>query len=128
MESHVRNGVGAVRPYIHGPMGLVRFLEHVFGAKELERHHFDDDSAHVELQIGDSVIALEAGPLPPGVSAWINAIYVYVPDVDAATARARELGAAVFQEPEDKPYKERQAGFRDEAGNTWWLGTYRDDL
>ena len=54
---------------------------------------------------------------------WTNSIYVYVPDVDAACARATAHGAAVILAPEDKPYQERQAGVRDEAGNTWWIST-----
>lgn len=127
MNKHIRHGVGSVRPYLHGPVALVDFLKQVFGAVELERHEFDSESFHAELQIGDSVIALEAGKLPDGVAAWKNSVYVYVEDVDACYQKAMTLQAESIAAPVDKPYMERQAGFRDTAGNTWWVGTYKSD-
>ena len=50
-----------------------------------------------------------------------------MPDVDAVYARAMELGARSLSAPEDKPYNERQAGFVDVGGNTWWVSTYLGD-
>lgn len=122
---HVRHGRGAVRPYVHGPAGLPEFLTRVFGAVELERFDFGPDSFHVELQIGDAVVVVEAGDLPPDVAQWTGAVYVYVEDVDAVHARALELGAKPLAPVEDKPYDERQGGFIDAAGNTWWVATWR---
>lgn len=118
-----RHGLGTVRPYLQGPMPLVAFVMQVFGGQVLERHDFGPDSAHVELRIGDSVLVIEAGPLPAGVAPWQNAVYVYVDDVDAAYARALAGGAQSIAPPTDKPYAERQAGFTDAAGNTWWVAT-----
>lgn len=123
--SHVRHGVGAVRPYLHGPLSLLDFLERAFGAEELERYAFSDEAFHVHLGIGDAVVMVEAGALPEQVSPWTGSVYVYVPDVDAVWAEAMASGMAPVSEPEDKPYGERQCGFRDSAGNTWWVGTYR---
>lgn len=124
-HAHVRHGMGAVRPYIHGPLELLAFVKDVFGAVELERHEFGPESLHVELRVGDSVLVIEAGELPPEVSPWTCSIYVYVEDVDAAFARAVGLGAKPVAEVQDKPYRERQGGFTDVAGNTWWVATYR---
>ena len=31
------------------------------------------------------------------------------------------------REAEDKPYGERQCGFTDAGGNTWWVSTYLGD-
>lgn len=36
-------------------------------------------------------------------------------------------GASVIAKPEDKPYGERQCGFTDAGGNTWWVSTYLGD-
>lgn len=119
---------GVVRPYIHGPLSLLEFVVAVFGAKELERHEFGPDKCHAELQLGDSVLVIEAGGLPSHVEGWVASIYVYVPDVDAAYTKAMQLGATSISEPVEKPYQERQAGFRDSAGNTWWISTYKGDL
>jgi hypothetical protein len=58
---YVRHAIGVARPYVHGPMSLPDFLRQVFGAVELEGYGFGPDSAHVELLIGDSVMAVEAG-------------------------------------------------------------------
>ena len=125
MPAHVRHGFGAVRPYVHGPLSLLDFVKDAFGAEELERHAFGEESFHVELRIGDAVLVIEAGALPAEVTPWTNSIYVYVPDVDAVWAKAMAAGLTPVSEPQDKPYEERQAGFRDRAGNTWWVGSYR---
>jgi len=122
--SHVRHGMGSVRPYIQGPIELPDFVIKTFAAVELERHEFGPESFHVELRIGDSVIVIEAGELPPDVSPWKCSIYVYVEDVDAVYDRALQLGATSLAPVEDKPYQERQAGFVDVAGNTWWVARY----
>ena len=123
--SHVRHGLGSIRPYLHGPAGLPEFVQKVFDAIELERHDFGPESFHVELQLGDSVLVVEAGQLPPTTAPWKGAVYVYVENVDAVYARAIELGAVSVASPVDKPYQERQCGFLDAGGNMWWVSTYR---
>lgn len=123
--SHIRHGRAAVRPYLYGPIGLPEFLRQVFGAIELERFEFGPQSFHVEMQIGDSTVVVEAGELPPDVKPWLGSVYVYVEDVDAVHARALSLGAKLLAAVENKPYGERQGGFIDAAGNTWWVATYK---
>src|SRR6267143_6745319 len=90
---HVRHGIGTVRPYIYGPVGLLEFVRQTFEVVELERHEFGPQSFHVEMQIGDSVLVIEAGELPPDTSPWVGTIYVYVEDVDAVYSRALKFGA-----------------------------------
>ena len=125
MSDYIRHGLGAVRPYLHGPVALLDLVVEVLGAQEVERHQLGPRSFHVEFQVGDSALVIEAGELPADVEPWTNSVYAYVPDVDAAFARAVELGAEVIAAPADKPYQERQAGFRDAAGNTWWIATHQ---
>lgn len=117
---HLRNGFGAVRPYLHGPAELPEFVRQVFGATEVERH----DEGPTLLRIGDSLLWIEAGELPPHVAPWTGAVYVYVPDVDEVYRRAMQAGAESIAAPDDKPYQERQAGFVDAGGNTWWVSTF----
>jgi PhnB protein len=121
--NHVRNGFGAVRPYLQGPLQLPDFVQQVFGAQVIECH----DSGPTLLKIGDGAVWIEAGELPPDIEPWTGSVYVYVADVDATCARAVALGARVIAEPEDKPYAERQCGFTDAGGNTWWVSTYLGD-
>ena len=123
-KKHIRHQIGTVRPYVYGPLNLPEFLRQVFNAVELERFEFSPESAHVEMQIGDSVVVVEAGELTPDVRPWTGAIYVYVENVDLVYARAIELGAKALAAVEDKPYQERQGSFGDAGGNTWWVSTY----
>jgi hypothetical protein len=39
--------------------------------------------------------------------------------------RAIRLRAKSIVPPEDQAYDERQAGFIDPEGNTWWVSTYK---
>ena len=117
---HVHRGFGSVRPYLYGPTDLPGFLEKTFDAVVLERN----EDGPTLLQIGDSVVWVESGELPPHVKPWVGSVYVYVEDVDAVYTRALELGAKSISTPEDKPYNERQAGFVDTGGNTWWVSKY----
>ncbi|MCY4012251.1 MAG: VOC family protein [Gammaproteobacteria bacterium] len=123
-SNHVRQGFGTVRPYLYGPYELPEFLTAVFDAREMERHEASGRrAAHVELAIGDSVIVVEAGEMPPAVNPTEASIYVYIEDVDAAYRRALDAGAEAITAPEDKPYGERGCGFR-ACGNTWWVATH----
>lgn len=119
-QGHVHRGFGSVRPYLHGPIDLPAFLQRTFGGAVLE----ENENGPTLLQIGDSFVWVEAGDLPPHVKPWVGSVYVYVEDVDRVHARAIELGAKSISAPEDKPYHERQAGFVDAGGNTWWVSTY----
>ena len=122
-EKHIRHGVGAVRPYIYGNLDLPDLIKHAFDAEEVERLP-SSKGFHIEAKIGDSVLVLEVGEFPPGVSPTRNSIYVYVPDVDAAYQRALEAGAISISPPNDQPYQERSAGIKDSFGNVWYIATY----
>ncbi len=123
---HVRHGAGSVRPYLYGAPALRDFVRTAFGATEIECVESGNGGAHVEVRIGDAVVVLEVGErFPPGNEPTRSSVYVYVPDVDAAYARALAAGATSIAAPEDKPYDERGAGLKDPSGNTWWIATYR---
>lgn len=123
--THIRHGGGSVRPYLYGPVDLPEFLRKTFEATEIERFEFGPRSFHVEMRIGDSALVIEAGDLPPDVKPWTCSVYVYVEDVDLVFQRALQCGARQIARVEDKPYQERQGGFVDSAGNTWWVATYK---
>jgi PhnB protein len=121
--SYIRHGVGAVRAYLYGGLDLADFALKVFDGLELERHEFTATAVHVEIMIGDSVIALEVSD-PPPAGATPGSVYVYVANVDDAYARALETGGTSVAKPADKPYDERTAGVKDGFGNMWWMATY----
>ena len=120
--THVRNGFGSVRPYVYGGTDVWLMVEEAFDARVLERHEMGDTAAHIEAQIGDSVIVLEVSD-PPHASGFPGSIYVYVDDVDRVFAAALRAGATQIASPADKPYAERQAGISDSFGNVWWIAT-----
>lgn len=119
--SHVRKGMGTVRPYLYGRPELLDFVTQVFGAEELERSQTSKGGYHVEVKVGDSIIVLETGEPPEGATR--SSVYVYVEDVDATYRRALQAGASSLAAPENKPYLERNAGVKDTFGNVWWIGS-----
>lgn len=122
MNEHVRNGVGAVRPFVYGRLDLLDFVKDVFGATELERNKIAN-GFHVQVLIGDSVLVLSAME-PPYEEATRASIYVYVADVDATFERALVVGATPLGKPTDRPFQERNVGVRDTFGNVWYVATY----
>jgi uncharacterized glyoxalase superfamily protein PhnB/uncharacterized damage-inducible protein DinB len=122
-------GASTVSPYlvVRSAPPLVEFLARVFDAIELDRTLRPDGSvANVVLKVGDSwIMAGEtAGPRDP----FPAMLYVYVPDVDDAYARAMTAGATSVMAPADMFYGDRNAGVRDAAGNEWWMATHREDV
>jgi PhnB protein len=114
-----------VRAYVYGNLDLPDFVREVFGAKEVARHAFPNGGFHLEEEIGDSIIVIEAAKSFPATSGVTkNSIYVYVENVDEAYKRALEMGAISIAAPEDKPYQERACGVKDSFGNTWYISTY----
>lgn len=122
-------GHNAVSPYLvteHAD-AVIRMLREVFGGEELHRSTRPDGSImHAEVRIADSVVMIgessaQFPPLP-------CMVHVYVPDCDAAYARAIALGAESVREPETQPYGDRSAGVRDAGGNQWWIATHVEDV
>lgn len=99
----------------------IRFLAAAFGATEQSVDRRPDGAVmHAEITVGDSLLMIGQGndqwPSMP------SALYLWVPDVDAAYARALAHGASSQFAPEDKPYGHRNAGVVDANGITWWIG------
>jgi PhnB protein len=100
--------------------GLVKFIEEGIGGRVTYR--VDDPEgriAHLELTIADSVVMV--GESPPGRPQFAGMIHLYVPDADAAFARARKAGATEVRAPADDPQGDRRGGVRDGWGNEWWF-------
>jgi PhnB protein len=103
------------------------FVKEVFGAKQM--HVFRDPAgriAHAQLTIGDSVVMMaQANEQWPPLPA---AIYIYVPDVDAAYKRALAAGAVSVMQPVDQFYGDRNGGVKDASGVQWWMATHIEDV
>ena len=104
------------RVVVKDPERLVGFLRDVFEA----RGDFHADRP-TELRIGDSLLMISG---TEEREEMLGFLYVYVPDADAAYARATGAGAASIEAPRDLPYGDRRAMVRDPAGNTWQIATH----
>ena len=87
----------------------------------------DGSVKHVEMRIGESLVMI-ADARPPETKANTTMLYVYLPDVDAAYARALEGGATSIREPHDEYYGDRSCAVLDRFGNQWWMATHVNDV
>jgi uncharacterized glyoxalase superfamily protein PhnB len=120
----IREGFSTVTPYVAvvEVERLISFVKEVFGAVETERSMGSAGGTHCVLRIGDSMLMLGGGS-PVRGREKLNALHVYVPDVDAVYQRALEAGAESLYEPQDKPYGARDSGVKDPTGNVWFIAT-----
>ena len=106
----------------------VAWLEAAFGFEEKVRI---GDAHRAQLRVGsDSAVVVadvDGERVPPTANAVTHVVKLRVPDVDAAFARARELGAPVIEELRTWEYGERSGVVEDIGGHRWELTqTLRD--
>ncbi len=122
----------AVTPYLtveRAPEAITWYVE-ALGAVEDFRVVGDDGRVgHAELTIGSARFMLSdehpeigvSGPKTLGGTSV--ALYVEVPDVDTAFARAVAAGASSQQQPADQPHGARHGTLVDPYGHRWMLST-----
>lgn len=128
-----RSRYHTITPYLvaDGARDAMAFYAAVFGAVVEGEPIVQDDGriGHVELRIGDSLVELAdefpemdiLGPRSRGGHSVT--LTTYVPDVDAAYARAVELGATGEREPADQFYGARTGVIVDPWGHRWSIQT-----
>jgi uncharacterized glyoxalase superfamily protein PhnB len=113
-------------PYlaVRGAERVLEFAKGCFGAVETMAPMRDEAGVlrHVEMRIGDSSLMLgdPGGQFPQSPAA----LHIYVPDVDAAYARALWAGAESLVAPADREFGDRDATVRDTGGNRWYIATH----
>jgi PhnB protein len=118
-----------VTPYLlyEDVAAALDWLSKAFGFREILR--FTGEAGyvnHAEMDVGDGSAIYLGDPgddyrSPKGLGASTSMVYVYVGDVDAHHAQAREAGAAVFEEPADQDYGDRRYGAADLEGHKWFF-------
>lgn len=86
---------------------------------------------HAELGLGAAVVYLGTPPGydPKRANKDRNAaVLVYVDDVDAHYARAKQAGAKIDQEPTDQFYGDRTYNAIDPEGQMWFFHTHVRDV
>src|SRR6195952_5407277 len=101
-------GYHTITPYLVMPdaPATFAFLAAAFGAVEVRRTPTPDGGVlNIEARVGDSMVMVVQGR--PGHEARPASLYLYVPDVDAAFARAVAAGGAPLLAPADMFYGDR---------------------
>ena len=106
------------------------YLVDVFGfeAGGVERDG-DGNPVHGEVRGRDGALWLHAvSPAhelasPRGTAEQQGGLVVFVDDVDAHYAKAKQAGAKLDSEPTDQPYGQREYGARDPEGHRFWFAT-----
>jgi PhnB protein len=129
-------GYHAVTPHliVDDAATAIRFYEEAFGATEKMRLTMGDGIAHAELRIGDSHVMLAdefpdmgfLGPKKRG--GCTTSLTLYVPDVDAAFARAIAAGAIEERPVADQFYGDRVGTLLDPSGHRWSLATRKEEV
>jgi PhnB protein len=135
--SYIPAGYHTITPYItvRGAAKALDFYKQAFGATEIMRFEGPDGCvAHAEIEIGGSRVMLgDEMPAfgnrgPESLGGASGGLCVYLPDVDAAFARAVAAGAKVFKPVQDQFYGDRSGTVTDPFGHVWTLATHIEDV
>ena len=133
----VPEGYHTLTPYliVNGAASALEFYAKAFGAQELFRLTGPGDTiGHAEMRIGDSPFMLadefpQMGALAPKAGhGHAVSFMVYVPDVDAAFARAIAAGCTEQRPVKTQFYGDRSGSLVDPFGHHWTLATHVEDV
>jgi len=127
--SHIPDGYHSVTPSLTSKNtdASLKFYAAAFGA--VEHFRLPDEktggTAHAEFQIGNSVMMISDeypafGSFAPEFANG-GSFMIYLPDCDAAFARAVESGATALNPPTDQFWGDRTAMVADPFGYRWSL-------
>jgi PhnB protein len=133
----IPEGYHTLTPYliVKGAAEALDFYAKALGATELNR--LADPSGkvgHAEMKIGDSHFMLadefpEMGAVGPQARQGHSVSFlVYLPDVDAAFARAVAAGGKLVRPVQDQFYGDRSGTLEDPFGHQWTLATHVEDV
>ena len=119
-------------PYLYyqdGPAAL-EFLRKAFGFEERTRElRADGTLMHAEVVYRGNVVMLgtpvDNGPLPlRDLPTRHSSVMCYVDDLDAHFAKAKEAGATIVSELQDKSYGDRMYAATDPEGHQWYFAAH----
>ena len=133
----VPSGYHSVTPHLifKSADAAIKFYERAFGAREIMRLNGPNGGvAHAEIEIEKSRIMMaDESPMMGNKSAELLggspvSFMIYIPDVDAAFAKALSAGATVKRPVEDPFYGDRTGTLVDPFGMVWSMGTHKEDV
>ena len=121
--------------YVDAP-AAIDWLERAFGLQRQAVYPGPDGTvAHAQLTFNGGMIMLGSYKedvfqykTPRQAGGVTQAVYVYVPDIDAQFARAKAAGAEIVVPLKDTDYGSREYSARDLEGHLWHFGTYLPDM
>ena len=133
MSNNPPPGYPRISPYLNyeDTGAMMEWLTRAFGL--VERHSQrgpDGKLRHAEMALEDGVVMMGSpgGEFrnPKRLGQVTQSLYVYVDDLDAHCARAREAGAEIIEEPADQAYGDRRYGVRDPEGHHWYFASRKE--
>ena len=133
----IPDGYTPVTPYliVRDCASAIAFYQQAFGAAIAQRFGGPNGKImHAEIRIAGAPIMLadeipEMGAVSPQtLGGTASVILLYVPDVDAAFARALAVGAQTLLKVEDQFYGDRAGTVVDPFGHRWTLATHLEDV
>lgn len=130
-------GYHSVTPYLaqRDCAAAIDFYVRAFGAERVLQLDMPDGKiAHAEIRIGDSIVMLSdempewGNRSPQTLGGSPVFLMIYVPDVDAAFARALAAGATEVRPIENQFYGDRTGTLLDPFGYRWTLATHVEDV
>jgi uncharacterized glyoxalase superfamily protein PhnB len=125
MLANPPRGYPRVAPYLlyEDPAAALEWLGSAFGLRERFRHEFEGVINHAEMVFADGLVMLAnpgRGYRSPRRHLQATAItHIYVPDLRGHFNQAKQAGAEIRAEPEEKPYGTIQYSAIDPEGHVW---------
>ena len=111
--------------WLQGVPEFLEFAKTILGAEITQATPNESEAFFAMMNIKDTIFYVQEAADTSGK--MTTSLYIYVPDTDAAYAKALEAGAVSIAEPTDQPFGDRNAAVQDKWGNQWWFGTYLGD-
>jgi len=118
---------------VNGAAKYIDFLTKAFGAAEVSRSAGPGGKLmHATVKIGDSMLMFadhfpEFGSPPIAEGHWPIVMHLYVPDADAAFAKAVAAGCTITFPLADQFWGDRYGHVKDPFGFTWAIATHKED-
>ena len=136
-NDYIPTGYHAITPAIicRRAADAIDFYQRAFGATVRHRMEMPDGKImHAELQLADSVFMISdefpdwGSVSPQTLGGSAGTLHVYVPDVDAAFARAVAAGATEQIPVQDQFWGDRSGYLLDPFGHRWGLATRVEEV
>ena len=136
-NNYIPTGYHALTPAIicRDAAAAIDFYQRAFGATV--RHNMampDGKVMHAEIQIADSVVMISdefpdwGSVSPQTLGGSAASLHLYVPDVDAAFAKAIAAGATQQMPVQDQFWGDRSGYLFDPFGHRWGLATRVEEV